>query len=264
MELIKFTNGSKTYEVSLFYVNENVMRIKFNEDPVPSELTTGFELLNEYNYTVMASYSDYITIYRTYEEDPRTIELSNDESVYVPPEPEPEPEPPEPTLEELQAAKIAEISSVCESTIANGLIYKENQYGYSSYDQLNIRSKMEMAVQTLNSVYIPSGNGNQLLTADEIKELYTQLEIFAAQNKAYATQLILVVQNEIDKENVKNIYYGQELTGDYKTSYDAEMEVQQTAIEGYVNQLRYAQAKEVEELKNDLISLNKILGRIRK
>ena len=69
---------------------------------------------------VFGKYEDYTTLYRTLETG---FQLSNDGSVYVEPEPTPvpEPEPYEPTLEEVQEAKVLEMNAAQQSTIEYGV-----------------------------------------------------------------------------------------------------------------------------------------------
>lgn len=106
MEKIRFCNANiKTiYEGITDFVTQHVIVIIFNNNiPTTDELNSGFEILNENNDYVQADYQNFNTIYRTYEDDPLRIELSDDGSVYIIPEHIPDPESYEPTLEELKA-----------------------------------------------------------------------------------------------------------------------------------------------------------------
>lgn len=106
MEKIRFCNANiKTiYEGITDFVTQHVIVIIFNNNiPTTDELNSGFEILNENNDYVQADYQNFNTIYRTYEDDPLRIELSDDGSVYIEPEPIPDPEPYVPTPEELEA-----------------------------------------------------------------------------------------------------------------------------------------------------------------
>lgn len=83
MEKIHFMNSDKIYKGTTDFVNQNVISIEFEQIvPTYDELCSGFEILNEHNSFVQASYIDYKTIYRTYKEMPQKIELSNDGSTY--------------------------------------------------------------------------------------------------------------------------------------------------------------------------------------
>lgn len=104
MEKIKFIKSNNIYEGTTDFINKHVIVIQFNKSiPDSSEFESGFQILNENNNYVQADYSNFTTVYRTYDEDPKRIEFSDDGSVYVEPEPIPEPEPYVPTTEELEA-----------------------------------------------------------------------------------------------------------------------------------------------------------------
>lgn len=83
MEKIRFINTSTVYdgEVSIY---GKILSIRFTAPPAANVLTNGMEFLNEHNGTVQGDYTDYTTIYRTYEDNELRFEFSNDGSVYVP------------------------------------------------------------------------------------------------------------------------------------------------------------------------------------
>lgn len=104
MEKIRFNNNTTIYEGVTDFINKHVIVINFNKNiPIAVELNSGFEILNENNDYIQANYTNFTTVYRTYDEDPKRIEFSDDGSVYVEPESLPEPEPYVPTPEELKA-----------------------------------------------------------------------------------------------------------------------------------------------------------------
>lgn len=109
MEKIHFYNTEDhiTYEGVTDFVSKNVISITFNNilPLLDSEISQGFEIRNENNDYVQAIYADYNTLYRTYDDNPQRIDLSNDGSIYIPPTPPAPPEEDEPyvpTLEELE------------------------------------------------------------------------------------------------------------------------------------------------------------------
>ena len=104
MEKIRFFKSQNIYEGTTDFINKHVIVIRFS-GLIPSdiEIRNGFEILNENNDYVQANYNDFVTVYRTYEDDPIRIEFSDDGSIYVEPEPIPDPEPYIPTSEELEA-----------------------------------------------------------------------------------------------------------------------------------------------------------------
>lgn len=133
MEKIHFYNTNTIYEGITDFINKHVLVINFKDAiPYTSEINNGFELLNENNGYVQAKYQNFTTIYRTYEDDPYRIELSDDESVYVEPEPVPDPEPYVPTPEELKA--MFQQSKINKITLSKTMLaeYLENNPLHSS------------------------------------------------------------------------------------------------------------------------------------
>lgn len=85
-KIIFLSNPSVVYEGELSKVNENVIRLEFEENIPDSDLLlSGLNIINEHNGRPMAERIGYDTIYRTYEENPLMVELSNNSSVWVKP-----------------------------------------------------------------------------------------------------------------------------------------------------------------------------------
>ena len=74
------------YDGEFIQIGRNQIRLIFAND-VPSKdvLLSGFNLVNEYNGLIETRCTDYIHIYRTYE-DPKKVELCNDNIPWVAPE----------------------------------------------------------------------------------------------------------------------------------------------------------------------------------
>ena len=108
-------DSSAIYDCVFSQIGKNQVRLII-DNGLPSEsiITSGFVLVNEYNGRVQTDRSDYVYIFRKYD-DGKTIELCNDNIPYVEPEPIPEPEPYIPTEEEIKERerqeKIANISN---------------------------------------------------------------------------------------------------------------------------------------------------------
>lgn len=87
IETFKFNKDSIRYNGYIDQVNPNVLSIEFTSESVPSidVITSGFVTFNEFNIDyVQGDYSEYITLYRTYDDNSKLFELSNDGSVYTP------------------------------------------------------------------------------------------------------------------------------------------------------------------------------------
>jgi len=87
------------YDGKFYQIGKNQIRLIF-DDSLPSEsfLFSGFVLINEHNGFVQTNRTDYVYLYRRYD-DGKTIELCNDNIPYIEPTP---PEPYVPTEEELK------------------------------------------------------------------------------------------------------------------------------------------------------------------
>ena len=86
MEKIRFCNTSYIYDGEV-RLNGKILVIEFSTTPNNKILTKGIELLNEHNMEVQGDYTDYTTVYRTYEDNTLLYEFSNDGSVYNKPVP---------------------------------------------------------------------------------------------------------------------------------------------------------------------------------
>ena len=123
MAYVRFLGDEATHKAIVIpNETENIVTLKFEEEKEVN--TSGFDLFLDEECEVDIGgdfYHGYTTMYRNDEttEEYNGYQLSNDGSVYVPPEPEPEPEPYEPTLEELKEQKIAEMNAKQQEIIQN-------------------------------------------------------------------------------------------------------------------------------------------------
>lgn len=176
MEKIRFLNDRNVYDGEV-YVKGNIVEIKFvNTLPSQNTLVNGFELLNENNGIVQGKYPAYTTIYRTYEENDRIVELSNDGSVYVEPvakpiaKPLPDPEPYVPTEEEIAEQKRLEKLQEINLKIS------ELKYQLSSSDYKIIKSyEYSLAGQECEYDMISIHESRQIIR-DEINRLEEELQ----------------------------------------------------------------------------------------
>ena len=126
MAYLKFLNSQHLIR-AVVTPESNVVTLRFYNDVIVN--TSGFHLYLDENGEVDIggeSYLKYNTIYRNDEITAayNGYQLSNDGSVYVPPEPEPEPEPVPPyipTLEEIKETKVREMNLVQQEAIQAGV-----------------------------------------------------------------------------------------------------------------------------------------------
>ena len=236
MEKIRFYNTNTIYEGVTDFVNKNVIVINFKDNiPTVDEISNGFEILNENNDFVQAEYPEYATLYRTYEEEPMRVEISNDGSVYVEPV-IPAPEPYVPTLEEVKAMKVNELSYTCSNLIINGVDIEIDgemeHFSYKDEDQVNIKEIFDLAVQTnVPMYYHADGEACKLYTVEQIIELYATATTNKMHHTTYFNQMKLYVESLKTADEVNAVVYGQELTGEYLEIYNASMAQSQMVLE---------------------------------
>ena len=88
MSKIVFINDPNTvYDGQFSQIGSHQVRLIFT-DIVPSDdiLLSGFSLVNEHNGVIQTKRNDYIYIYRKYSDNPKQIELCNDNQPWVKPE----------------------------------------------------------------------------------------------------------------------------------------------------------------------------------
>lgn len=104
MSIIQFNKDKTVRLCKLFRVSDCVIEIMLEEEIDTEIILSGFNVLNENNYSIQGEYNGYNTIYQSFDDDNKHYKLSNDGSVYVEPViPDPEPEEEYiPTQEELE------------------------------------------------------------------------------------------------------------------------------------------------------------------
>lgn len=219
MEKIKFNKNDIIFNVRMTRVKDDVIKIE-SEKAIPNEIiTNGFSIINEFNDSIMADYSDYKTIY--VESTDNAYYLSTGDK-YVEPTPE-NPEPTEPiieTLENIKTNKISELNTICNKMITSGVDVeidgKTEHFSYTIEDQANIDDIAQMAKSTNMEQSYHCDNGScKLYTVEEITKIYMTQKMNKAHNITYANQLKLYVKSLKEKAEVESIAYGQDLTGEY-------------------------------------------------
>ena len=230
-EKIRLNNDS-IHEIDAIRKFLNLMKITFDENVDIDSLLVDMSIFDKIeiltrNDEVCGTYNDFNTVYLREE---NTITLSNDGSVYTEPEiPDVEDIPVYvPTLEDIKAMKINELSAICENQILNGVdVEIEGEIEHFSYkleDQNELKSAFDLALQTGMSVpYHSDGNGCKLYTVEQITSLYIAQQTNLTHNKTYFNQMKMYINTLDDMEVVKGITYGEMLTGQYLEDYNIIM-----------------------------------------
>ena len=238
MSLIKFKDSSEYIKVNLSLDPRGRTKLSFSENSLPNEtiLLSGFFEINEHNLIEQSDFSDMKYIYQKI--DDLTYVLTNDENdVYIEPEILDEDYPDYvPTVDEIRAMKISNLSSICSKQIINGVDINIDgvweHFSYAEEDQTNIKELFDLAVQTNIPMYYHSnGNSCKLYTVDQIIAIYSTAAMNKMHHTTYFNQLKMYLQSLDEVDDIKDIEYGYELTGEYLDTYNAAMEQAKTGME---------------------------------
>ena len=189
--------------------------------------TSGFQLLTEKGY-VFGKYEEFTTLYK---EEENGFILSNDGSVYVEPEPmpepepEPEPEPYEPTLEDLQESKVAEMNMAQQETIATGVdvVLTDGITEHFSLTERDQTSLVGLQAQVaIGADNIPWHTSDE----DEHCKFYSNADMAKITSSAlsyvtwhltYFRDLRIYIRSLKSKEDVEKVTYGMNIPEAYQS-----------------------------------------------
>lgn len=224
MAYIKFLNNPYVYKAKI-KPSGNIVTLEFEGEKEISD--AGFNAYLDEKCEVDIGdkyYHSFTTIYRYDDvtEKYNGYQLSDDESIYVKPEPI---APSEVSLEELKEIKKSEIRSTTESKIIGGKEFSGHKFGYTLSEKMEIRNAYEDALNSGKVALLKDCDGETIeLNPSEAAILYSEQEKNRIETEAYATQLIKLVDCAINKEEIDEVVYGKELTGDYLEEYTAQIE----------------------------------------
>jgi hypothetical protein len=138
-----------------------------------------------------------------------------------------ETEPCVPTLEELRAAKLAELSSACEAAIITG-VDVETAYGVEHFamtleDQINIKAMGDLGHAGSGWPYHPDGGVCKMYSAADLVAIHNAASAHKTYQLTYYNFLRQWVERETDPATVRAIAYGDELPADLADAMDAIM-----------------------------------------
>ena len=216
----KIKINGKLFEIdSIIKVSPHVIKIDFSSD-IPDNL--GDITI----YTAGGIEAGRITGYNTvYRDDGQTIYLSDDGSVYAPPEDPGElpVEPYEPTLEELQAAKRQEVSSACERIIYNGVSVTladgaTEYFALTEHDQINLFGKQAQLVAGVEQLeYHADGQPCRYYSAADMQAIIAAALWHVSYHTTYCNALNMWIAACETAEDVQAIYYGADVPEEYQS-----------------------------------------------
>ncbi len=221
MEKIKIGTSEQLYEIaSIMPVLPNVLRVVF-ADAVPA--AWGDITIYTEDGTEATTLPGYDTVYR---DEGQTVHLSNDGSVYLPPEEPGEVLPPEPyvpTLVELQAAKKREVSAACEQviyagvnvTLSNGSV---EHYSLTIEDQLNLFGKLsQISAGAQQLEYHADGQPCRYYSAADMQAIIQAAMWHVSYHTTYCNALNMWIAGCTTTEDVSAIFYGVNVPAEYQS-----------------------------------------------
>lgn len=221
METIGINQNEERYEIEIIQpVLPHILRIVFVDDP-PEEYgdiqvytAGGFQCSNLPGYG---------TVYR---DEGKTVYLSDDGSIYQPPEDPGEQLPSEPyipTLAELQAAKKTEVSVACEQAIYKGVSVtledgSTEHFSLTEHDQLNLFGKQaQLAAGAEQLEYHADGQPCRYYSAADMQAVIQAAMFHVSYHTTYCNALNMWIAGCQENEEVMGIYYGADVPEAYRS-----------------------------------------------
>lgn len=229
---MNYINSTTKYAVNFKIIAPNIIEIK-GDFPIQ---TDGIQISRDKKPDDVWDYSDYTTIYREIEGG---VQFSNDGSVYVEPEPTPEPEPYVPTLEEVQERKVAEMNTIQQAIIAQGIDVTltdgtTEHFTLTDHDQTSLMGLQAQVVQ--GAEQIPWHTSDQ----SEHCKFYNNADMALITTAAmscvtwhvtYFRDLRIYIRSLQTKEEVESVVYGMDIPAEYRSEPLKAMIVAQTEVE---------------------------------
>lgn len=222
---------SKDYIKCSVIPSGNIVTIKFPADTEPVISTKGFHLYLDKAGSQDIGGEDYVGFTTIFRNDDVTAayngyQLSNDGSIWTPPEPAPEPEPmPEPTLEELMESKVQEMNALQQAMIQSGVNVTLTD-GTVEHFTLSVDDKiMLMGLQSRVAAgegEIPWHNSNEeehckFYSNADMARIITAAESVVAWHVTYCKDLCIYIRSLETKEEVAAVSYGMALPETYQS-----------------------------------------------
>lgn len=153
-------------------------------------------------------------------------------------EDEPTIEPDTRTLEDAQSEKLEELSAACASAINDGITLTtedgvERKLSCRFADQINAIAALELVKNGAAGYLYKDSSGSCLYaTANDIKAMTNGFIAHVTENRTYLSCLEGYVRSLTDPQEVANIQWGQELTGEWLVQYNEKMALASASIGG--------------------------------
>lgn len=230
MSIIKFKKEKSFQNCKLTRISDHIIEIELEKKTKSDILKSGFVILNEHNNSIQGNYSNFTTIYQSFEDSDKRFRLSNDGTVYVEPEPIPEPEPYIPTeeeaklqLEQNKKSKISLSKTMLAEYLKNNPIHSSAHNNVDGTYSVTNEKQTLMATQYITYQISKASNPETKLTWNEtgkVCEEWTEEEFLQliVEIREYVYPLVSY-QQHIEEDIVKctNQEELDEITIDYSS-----------------------------------------------
>jgi hypothetical protein len=123
-----------------------------------------------------------------------------------------------PTVEEVRANKISEMSSACNSTIVAGIDVNGEHFALTVEDQINLLTLLYMADSGLETIPYHRDDGScEYYTAEQFKTIAEAATNYKLYHESYFNSLKDYIKSLEDIETIQSIYYGIEIPEEYQS-----------------------------------------------
>ena len=117
--------------------------------------------------------------------------------------------------------KISEMNATCQVTIVNGITIGEGCYSLNTFDQINLSSLGLQAQMGLSVPYHANGKLCRLYEPTEFLSIVNSAVDFITYHTTYLNALKKQIMSLTTVEEVQNVNYGMELTGEFLESFNS-------------------------------------------
>lgn len=211
--------------------DENIVTLKFENEKEIN--TSGFALFLDEDCEVDIGGDSYYGCTTMYRNDETTKEyngyqLSNDGSIYEPPEPEVDPY--ELTLEELKEQKIEEMNRKQQEIIQKGVDVplssgKTEKFTLKDQDQMSLMGLQTLAVQGVERIPWHEADNSEhckYYSAEDMGRITGSALSFISFQVTYFRDLRIYINSMLDKESVQSVEYGMYIPSEYQSEVLAD------------------------------------------
>ena len=209
-EYIKYMDD--TFDGSVKKIAQNMLLVQ-TETKAKDQNMAEIEVLTEYG-NVIARYEGFETVYKELDDG---MILSNDGTVYVE-QPEQKPD-----VDQIRIAKLAEVSSRCESTIFEGVDVEltdgsVEHVSLTEKDQINLFGKQsQLAAGATQLEYHEDGKLCKYYSAEDMTKIIEAAMKFVSYHTTYCNSINAWIKGAQTAEEIEAIQYGAQIPDEYKS-----------------------------------------------